>query len=66
MLVIELSLIRYILLILIGWYLIGWFVRMLSRGRKPSEEATPREQKREPDYSDLTDQNIEDADYEDL
>lgn len=59
------TLLRTVLFIVIGWYLIKWFVRWISGGNQGAGSVKGG-QKRGDRYKSLTDQKIEDADYEDL
>jgi hypothetical protein len=59
-----LTLLRTIFFVVAGWYLVKWFARWISGGEK--EMAGDRGRKREERYESLTDQKIDDADYEDL
>lgn len=58
------TLLRTVFFIVIGWYLIKWIARWISGGNPGSEGGN--EAKRKDDYENLTDQKIDDADYEDL
>jgi hypothetical protein len=59
-----LTLLRTVFFIVIGWYLVKWLVRWLSGGGGGTGDIEgPR---RDEEYGDLTDQKIDDADYEDL
>lgn len=60
----AMTLLRTVLFILIGWYLIKWLVRWISCG-KPGAGSGKGAQ-RDDRYESLTDQKIDDADYEDL
>jgi len=57
------TMLRTILLIVVGWYLVKWLVRWISSGSGGSDGGRASEKE---DYEDLTDQKIDDADYEDL
>ncbi len=59
-----LSLLRIIFFIVIGWYLIKWLARWISGGS--GETGSKKNGQREDVYGSLTDQKIDDADYEDL
>lgn len=58
------TLLRTVFFIVIGWYLIKWLVRWISGinpGAGGGEDAKKNDR-----YENLTDQKIDDADYEDL
>jgi hypothetical protein len=55
---------RTLLFIVAGWYLIKWLAGWITGGSAgPGKDRGP---KREDKYESLTDQKIDDADYEDL
>ena len=58
------TLLRIIFFIVIGWYLIKWLARWISGGS--GETGRKGDRRREDEYGKLTDQKIDDADYEDL
>jgi hypothetical protein len=58
-----LTLLRTVLLITAGWYLLKWLVRWVTSGSGSSGGRSSTE--KDP-YGELTDQKIDDADYEDL
>ncbi len=58
------ALLRTVLFIVIGWYLIKWFVRWISGGNLGA--GSGKGAQRDNRYESLTDQKIDDADYEDL
>jgi hypothetical protein len=55
---------RTLLLVIAGWYLLKWLVRWISSGTK--DEAGERGERGADRYESLTDQKVDDADYEDL
>ena len=55
---------RTLLFIVAGWYLIKWIARWIAGGS--SGTARDNGRKKEDKYESLTDQKIDDADYEDL
>ena len=59
-----LTLLRTFLFIIAGWYLIKWLVRWITGGT--SGGGPDNKAKKEDRYEALTDQKIDDADYEDL
>ncbi len=59
-----LTLLRTFLFIVVGWYLIKWVVRWLTGGSGGG--GSGKKAKKEDRYEALTDQKIDDADYEDL
>ena len=59
-----LALLRTFLFIVVGWYLIKWLVRWISGGT--GEAGPDKRKKKDENYKSLTDQKIDDADYEDL
>ena len=58
------TLLRIIFFIVIGWYLIKWLARWISGGS--GEAGSKTDGHRKDGYDSLTDQKIDDADYEDL
>ncbi len=55
---------RIVLLAVLGWYLLRWLAGWLSGGSRTKRDAG---RDKDPErYGDLTDQSIDDADYEDL
>jgi hypothetical protein len=58
------TLLRIILLIVLGWYAVRFLLGWISRGDSGQREKWKGDGK--DSYRDLTDQSIEDADYEDL
>ena len=58
------TLLRTVFFIVIGWYLVKWFVRWIS-GTNPGA-GNGDDAKKDDRYENLTDQKIDDADYEDL
>ncbi len=58
------SFLRTLFFIVLGWYLLKWLARWIAGGSR--EEGRRRNGKMEEDYDSLTDQEIDDADYEDL
>ncbi len=59
-----LTLLRTFLFIVVGWYLIKWLVRWITGGTgggRSDKKAIKKDR-----YETLTDQKIDDADYEDL
>jgi hypothetical protein len=58
------TLVRTFFFIVIGWYLIKWLAMWITGGARGAESR--RKVKKEEDYESLTDQKIDDADYEDL
>ena len=58
------TLLRTVLFIVIGWYLIKWLGRWISGGNQGAGNG--KGAKRGDKYENLTDQKIDDADYEDL
>ena len=59
-----LTLLRTFLFIIAGWYLLKWLVRWITGGAGGGGRA--KEATKEDRYEALTDQKIDDADYEDL
>ncbi len=59
-----LGLLRTFFFIVAGWYLIKWLVRWISGGAGGA--GPDKSTKKEDSYDSLTDQKIDDADYEDL
>jgi hypothetical protein len=57
------SLLRIIFFLVIGWYLIKWLARWISGA---SRETGNKVDGHRDVYGSLTDQKIDDADYEDL
>jgi hypothetical protein len=57
------SLLRTLFFIVVGWYLVKWLVRWISGGNAEAEKGGKADTSR---YEKLTDQKIDDADYEDL
>ena len=51
-------------MLIIGWYAVKWLARWIARGSR--EETGGGEGGEARDYEALTDQKIDDADYEDL
>ena len=58
------ALLRTVFFIMVGWYLIKWLARWISGETRNAGDA--KKTKREGKYENLTDQKIDDADYEDL
>ncbi len=58
------TLLRTVLFIVIGWYLIKWLARWISGGSPGA--GSGKGAQRNDRYESLTDQKIDDADYEDL
>lgn len=58
------TLLRTVLFIVIGWYLIKWLARWISGGNTGA--GSRKGAQRNDRYESLTDQKIDDADYEDL
>jgi hypothetical protein len=58
------ALLRTLLLLILGWYLVKWLARWFlgEKGKDARDNTVKNEEK----YETLTDQKIEDADYEDL
>ncbi len=59
-----LILLRTFLFIIAGWYLIKWLVRWITGGA--GGDGSEKKVTKEDRYEALTDQKIDDADYEDL
>ena len=59
-----LTLLRTVLFIVIGWYVIKLFARWISGGTRGA--GSGKSTQRKDTYENLTDQKIDDADYEDV
>lgn len=59
-----LGFLRVLLFIIAGWYLIKWIGRWIAGGS--AGPTGDKGRKRKDKYESLTDQKIDDADYEDL
>jgi len=59
-----LTFLRTLFFIVLGWYLIKWLARWISGGA--GDAGRKKGSDPEEDYDKLTDQKIDDADYEDL
>jgi hypothetical protein len=59
-----LNFLRILFFIVIGWYAVKWLARWIAGGSR--EDRSGAGESREDKYESLTDQKIDDADYEDL